>query len=129
MNYIIDTSAWIEYIKGSKKGEVLKKIFENNTNKVITLECSIAEIRLYCIRNNYKFEEAFNLIKTNSFIFSILLETWLEAARIKSELRKNRPGFGIIDALLIAKQKENNAKLVSKDSHFKSLKNVIYIGD
>ena len=128
MNYIMDTYGWIEYIDGSKKGEIVKKIIENPESKIITLECCVAEVRLFCTKKNISFEKVFNLIKTNSFIFPIMLDIWLEAAQIKFELRKTRPGFGIIDALLIAKQRENSAKIVSGDPHFKTLKNVVYIG-
>ena len=129
MIYIIDTYGWIEYFKGSKKGEIVEKIINNNKNKTITLECCIAEIMLYCLRNNFEFSRALHLIKTNSYVFPVSIDTWLDAARIKFEIRKNRPGFGIIDAILISKQKENKAKIVSGDSHFKGLKGIVYIGE
>jgi len=129
MNYIIDTYGWVEYIDGSKKGEIVKKIIEDNNNKIITLECCVTELRIFCIKKNIDFDKVFYLIKANSYIFPVLIDTWLEAAKIKAEIRKNRPGFGIIDALLIAKQKENNAKVISGDPHFKGLKNILYIGN
>jgi len=126
---IIDTYGWIEYFNGSKKGEIVKKIIHNNKNKTVTLECCIAEIRIYCLRNNLDFNRALHLIKTSSYVFPISIDTWLDAAQIKFEIRKNRPGFGIIDAILISKQKENKAKIVSGDPHFKDLKDITYIGD
>jgi len=129
MNYIIDTYGWIEYIDGSKRGEIVKKILEDNKNKIITLECCIAEVRIFCLKKNIDFDRVLHLIKTNSYIFPILLDTWLNAAKIKVELRKNRPGFGIIDAILVAKQQENKAKIISGDPSFKGLKNIVYIGD
>ncbi len=128
MIYIIDTYGWIEYFKGSKKGEIVEKII-NNKNKIITLECCIAEIMIYCLRNNLDFSSALHLIRTNSYIFPVLIDTWLDAAHIKFEIRKNRPGFGIIDAILVSKQKEKKAKIVSGDPHFKGLTNVVYIGE
>ena len=36
--------------------------------------------------------------------------------------------FGLIDALLVAKQKEIKCRIVSGDLHFKNLKQVVYMG-
>ena len=128
MIYIIDTHAWIEYFKGSKQGEILKELFENQNNRLITMECCIAELKGYCLKNNLSFDEAYRNIKRNSFILPVMTAHWINAAKIKFELRKKITNFGLIDSLLIAKQQELKCKIVSGDHHFKSLKNVLYIG-
>lgn len=127
MVYLIDTYAWIEYFTGSKNGEKVKKIIEDENNIIITPECCLAEIKGWAIRENMDFEELYTIIRKVSNIQCILTQDWLEAAAIRSELRKTRKGFGMIDALIIAQQKRLGHKVVSGDPHFEHLKDVIYI--
>src|SRR3989344_5225550 len=129
MIYIIDTYAWVEYINGSNRAVALKKLFENSASKFITMECCIAELAGFCIKKKIDFKRIFELVKTNSIILPVLTGNWIEAARIKSELREKIGNFGLIDSILVSKQKELKAKIVSGDPHFKGLKDIIYIGD
>ena len=125
MIYIADTHAWIEYLNGSKKGIMLQHILENQKNKIITIECCIAEIISYSLREGRDYAKAIEVIKSNSVILPITSDIWIEAAIIRFELRKKIAHFGLIDAILVSKQKELNCKVVSGDPHFKTLKNVV----
>jgi predicted nucleic acid-binding protein len=129
MIYIIDTYAWIEYINGSNKALILKRLFQNPNNKFITMECCIAELAGFSLKKNLNFEKIFELVKTNSIILPVLTKNWIEAAKIRSELRKKIQHFGLIDAILVSKQKELKSKVISGDPHFKTLKNIVYIGN
>ena len=125
--FIIDTYAWIEYLNGTIKGEILRRLFLNMGNKFITIECCLAELKGYCLKNNLNFDKMQSAVKKNSAIFPVLREHWLDAAEIKSEMRKKFKDFGLIDSILIARQKELNCKIISGEKHFKDLKDVVYI--
>ncbi len=125
--YLMDTYAWIEYFIGSKRGEEVKKIIEDENNLIITPECCLAEIKGWAIRENVDFEELYTIVRKISDIRCILTQDWLEAATIRSDIRKTEKGFGMIDALIIAQQKRMGCKVVSGDPHFKHLKDVIFI--
>lgn len=127
MIYIIDTYAWIEYFKGSDRGKVLKDLFYNQSNKFITMECCIAELCGYCLRNKIEFIELYSIVKGNSIILPVMRSHWIQAAKIKFELGKKIAGFGLIDSILLAKQEEMHYKIVSGDTHFKNLKNIVYL--
>ena len=129
MIYIIDTYAWVEYINGSDKASSLRKLLENLDNKFITLECCIAELAGFSYKKQVNFEKIYELIKRNSIILPVLTKNWIDAAKIRFELRKKIPHFGLVDSILVAKQKELSCKIISGDPHFKNLKNIIYIGD
>ncbi len=128
MIYIVDTYAWIEYFKGSKHGAILKNLFKKENDKFVTMECCIAELGGFCLKNKMDFNRLYNVVKTNSIILPVLTAQWLNAAKIRFELRKKMKTFGLIDAILVAKQQELKCKVVSGDPHFKNLKNVVYIG-
>jgi predicted nucleic acid-binding protein len=127
VRYIIDTYAWIEYFRGSGKGDVLRKLFSNPSNKFVTMECCIAELKGACLKDKSNFDYIFRVVKENSFVFPVLLEHWLAAAEMKSDMRKKFKDFGLIDALLMAKQKELSCHIITGDKHFKELKNVVYL--
>ena len=80
MIYIIDSSAWIEYFIGSDKGEVLKRLFENKENMFMIVECCLAEIKGWCLRNNKEFDEFYPVIRANSLIIHLNEQDWIEAA-------------------------------------------------
>ena len=128
MIYLVDSWAWVEYFIGSKTGLILKKLLDNKNHKFITIECSVSELKSYCLRTNKNFNQMYGALKRNSIILPVLINHWLKAAEIKHEIRRKIQDFGLIDAILITKQKELKCMIVSGDSHFKSLKNIVYIG-
>ena len=127
MLYIIDSYAWVEYFKGSAKGEILRALFLNEEHAFATLECSLAEIKGWCLRENRDFDQHFTIIRANSTIFSVVQQNWIEAARERFELRKSRKHFGLIDAVILVKQKEHGCKVISGDPHFKDLPGCIFM--
>lgn len=129
MIYIVDTYAWVEYFMGSKSGLILKNLVGNKKNRFITMECCLAELRGFCLRENVDFNKMFDILKKNSIILPVLTSHWLDAAEIRHEVRKRVKDFGLIDSIVVAKQNELNCKIISGDRHFKGLKNVIYIGE
>lgn len=129
MIHIVDTHAWIEYIEGTKRALIFQKLLDDPNNKFITMECCLSELFGFCLKNNHNFQEAYELIRANSVILPVLAKNWMEGAKTRFMLRKNIAHFSLIDAILVSKQKELKSKIVSGDPHFKTLKNVVYLGD
>ncbi len=119
MQIIVDSYAWIEYFKASAKGAKAKSFIEKETNELFTLDVCLAEIKFWAIEEKLDFEEIKRTILSNSVVIESFSSDWLEAAQIKFEKRKNRKNFGLIDALILAKQKQLNATILTGDTHFK----------
>ena len=81
----------------------------------------------WAIRESMDFEELYSILRRISDVRCILTQDWLDAATIRSELRKTKKGFGMMDALITAQQKRMGCKVVSGDPHFEHLKDVIII--
>lgn len=128
MLYLIDSYAWIEYFIGSSKGEMLRRLLLDNKNSFLTLECCLAEIKGWSLRNGQDFDELFKIIKANSNITRVEEDDWIAAAELRFEERKTKKHFGLIDAVILAKQKVLNCKIISGDEHFKNKKNVVFMG-
>ena len=99
MIYIIDSWAWIEYFIGSKAGLVLKKLLDNNNHKFITMECTAGELKSYCLRTDKDFIKMNGILRRNSIILPVLSHNWLEAAKIRHEIRKKVKDFGLMYAI------------------------------
>lgn len=127
MDYILDAYAWIEYFIGSKKGVIVKNIMKDRHNRFMTLHSSIAEIHEWCLKEMREFEKLFEIIRISSSVESITLDNWIDATKTKYEMRKHIKDFGLIDAILLAKQKELECKVITGDQHFERLKNVEFL--
>ena len=128
-NIIIDTYAWVEYFNGSKKGERLRGFFKKEEASLYTVECCLAEIKTWCLREEKDFEQIYQAIKANSIVIPVFTNDWLDAAEERFKIKNSGGNFGLIDALQVAKQKRLKAKIITGDKHFKTLKNIIFIGD
>ncbi|MBI4141831.1 PIN domain-containing protein [Candidatus Woesearchaeota archaeon] len=122
MLYIIDSYAWVEYFIGSKKGEVLRKLFSYESNEFITVECCLAEIKSWSLRNEQDFDKLFKIVRANSTIVSLNEHNWIHAGEERFHQRKTQNDFGLIDAVILIKQKEYSCHVVTGDKHFKNMK-------
>jgi hypothetical protein len=127
MEYVIDSYAWVEYFNGSKKGEVLKKLFLEEKNRFFTVSCCLAEIKSWAIKNNQNFDNILNIIKANSEILNLNENDWILAGEERTEQRIKQKDFGLIDSTILIKQKELTCKIITGDLHFKNLKNIIFL--
>lgn len=126
MIYVIDAHAWIEYVLGTAKGRILGGLFEGS-NRFITLESTLAELNGFSIRMHKDFQELYEMVREKSTVMPILFEDWIAASIIRATLRQSIQHFGIIDSLLIVKQQQLKAKIITGDPHFKTMKNVIFL--
>ncbi|MFH1849229.1 MAG: PIN domain-containing protein [archaeon] len=124
MRYILDTYAWIEYFRGSEKGKKVSRIMGNT---LFTLENCIAELRIWCLEEGIDFKRILDIIRECSSIEPINVNNWVEAAEIRQEQRKTQNNFGLMDAIILAKQKEIKGRIVTGDRHFQNLKDVLFI--
>ena len=65
MKYLIDAYAWIEYLEGSKKGEIVNNYLESE-DEIIILPITIAEVVSKVKRKNGNFELAYNIMISKS---------------------------------------------------------------
>lgn len=126
MRYFIDSSAWIEYFSGSKAGEKLNEIL-NQDNEIYVISLIISEVVRNVKSNKKDFELAYESIIKNSKIFEITPKLAKEAGLMNAELRSRFGSFPLIDTLIICSAKALNAKVVTLDNHFKHFKEAIVL--
>lgn len=127
MLYIIDSYAWVEYFLGSQKGEALKKLFLDEKNHFAIVECCLAEIQGWALKNKQDFDSLFRVIRANSTVLPLTEHDWIDAGKERFEQRKTQKDFGLIDAIILIKQQELHSFLVTGDKHFKGKKDVVFL--
>ena len=127
MLYLLDSYAWVEYFIGSQKGEALKKLFLDERHRFVTVACCLAEIQGWALKNNQDFHQLFKVIRANSTLAPLTEHDWIDAGKERFEQRKTHKDFGLIDAVILIKQKELNCVIITGDKHFKELPNIVFL--
>lgn len=118
MTVTFDSSAWIEYFAGSKKGKSVKDILEGKEH-VFTPSICLMEIKSKYIREGHTFQKQIDFICSISSIIDITKETALMGAEMKKKHK-----LYTIDAIIYAASQLQKTILLTCDHHFKNLKNV-----
>lgn len=126
MNYLLDSSAWIEYFEGSLKGEKVSKILRSE--KVYSVNLIIAEIVSKFKRKGMDFNQAYRVLLSNSVIVELTSEIAKEAGILHADMKKKIKDFGLADAIILISARKIKAKVVTGDKHFKSFKEVLWLG-
>lgn len=125
MNYFIDSSAWIEYLNGNFNGEKVNEIIKDEDNEVFVIPEIISEVIRYVARKGNK-ETAYESIIKNSKMFNLTPRIAKDAGLLFAE-KKRFHNFPLIDSLIICSAESINAKIVTKDMHFSSFKNIVLL--
>ncbi len=125
--YIIDAYAWIEYLIGSKDGEKVKSVLEEENNEVYTCAVTVAEVVSKTAREGRNFETAYDVLTSNSQVVNVDEELSKEAGALHAEMRKTKRDFGLADAYVLAIARRTNSKVLTGDAHFKGIKEAILI--
>lgn len=125
MKYLIDSSAWIDFLEGDERGEEVWKIIKSK--EVYALNLIISEVVSYVKRKNGDFNLAFRTITSNSKVLEVNLEIAKDAGILHADMKKETKNFGLIDAIIYTAAKKIKAKVVTGDPHFKKLKGVVFL--
>lgn len=119
---VLDTWAWVHFWQGDER----VKPFLDGTEQLITSVITIAELERHMGSNAVKMGEMLLEIKQRSRIVPIDIDI----ARLAGGVRREMKGGGIADALIIATaMKNNNAKILTGDPHFRFYPGVIFVED
>ena len=121
MTVTFDSSAWIEYFAGSEKGNRVNQVLESK-EPILTPSVCLLEIKNKYLQEKQQFQARIEFICVNSSIINIDENIALLGADIKHTHK-----LYTIDALIYASAQVHKSTLLTGDSHFKELKNVILI--
>ena len=119
---VLDTWAWVHFWQGDERVEP----FIGGTGQLLTSVITVAELERHNGDNPVRIEEMVLEIKQRSRVVPVDIEI----ARLAGAVRRGMKGGGIADALIIATaMKNDNAKVLTGDPHFKFYPGVIFVDD
>lgn len=125
--YVIDAYAWIEYLIGSRAGEKVKSVLEQEGNEIFTCAVTVAEVISKTAREGHDFEAAYDILLSDSQVVKADEDVSKEAGVLHSEMRKTRRDFGLADAYVLAVARRTKSRILTGDVHFKGVKEAIII--
>lgn len=128
--YVMDTSAWIEYLRGSKQGIRIRNLIRpaGKVVEVITPTVVLAEIRRHYIRRRLEgFDDDLLTVRgLSDFIPTLDETTALLAGKLRAE--ESSDELSLTDCILLAVARIRSAKVISSDTDFKKRPEAIFIG-
>jgi predicted nucleic acid-binding protein len=121
MTVTFDTSAWIEYFLGSDIGQ-LPRSYVDGDEPIATSAISLMEIKDKYVREGRSWKDRVAFIASRSEIVPLDEKLALAAADVKHSLRLHTT-----DSIIYATAQAAGSKLLTKDSHFKGMKNVVML--
>ena len=123
---LFDTSTWIEFFRGNEKGKMVEKFLESQS-PIYTSAITIAELSVWCHKNNLAFRTHLDLIKRFSNIID-LTEPILEAGgKVYFESRKFNDKISLIDCIIYATARIHGFLLLTKDGDFRGFDGIEFI--
>ncbi len=126
MKYLIDSSAWIEYLEGGEIGEKVHEILQGG-DEIYILSINIAEVISKVKRKKKDVELAYKAMISNSKMIEITPRIAKQAGILHALMKKKIPGFALADALILKSAQTISAKVLTIDRHFKNFKEAVFI--
>ena len=115
---VLDSFAWIEYLKGSERGALVKSYVDGG-EPLYTPSICLTEVKARYLRDQKDPAPSLGFITERSFIIPLSQEIALQAADQKKEL-----GLHTVDAIVYATGLQRKIVVVTGDQHFKNLPGV-----
>ena len=126
--YVIDAYAWIEYLRGSRAGEKVRAVFEEENSEIYTCAVTIAEVISKTAREGQDVEVAYGVLLNNSQVVNVDEEVSRRAGLLHAEMRKIERDFGLADAYVLVTARKLRSKVLTGDPHFRGVKEAVLIG-
>ncbi|MEK6904587.1 MAG: PIN domain-containing protein [Nanoarchaeota archaeon] len=125
MSVVFDTYAWIEYFLGSEKGKIVESYLKE---KPITPFIVLLELSYRADKEGWDFKKYLDFIKLNSKVTGLTEDFILDFGSLYNKTKRKIPKIGMADIIILMTSVKENASILTGDSHFKDLKDVIFIG-
>ena len=123
----VDSYAWIEYLNGTKAGLKVKRILEAKNNTILTTCINLVEVVSKAKREGKDADFATNALLSLSRVLAIGTRQARNAGMLHAEMRRKIADFGLADAFVLAIAREQKAKIVTGDEHFRNVNDSVMI--
>jgi predicted nucleic acid-binding protein len=117
---LLDTSAWIEYLASTELGKEVNDLLYQNVG-IYTCPLTIAEISVWCHKNNEAPDRYLAKIRELSSMLEITEDILIASGRAYTEERKKGGKIGLVDSIIYTTALFHGLAQWTKDNDFKGL--------
>lgn len=124
----LDTWAWIEYFKGTRKGQRVRELMDAEA-VLYTSPMVLAEVQSKFTRTAgpEDAERRVRYIQAQSAVVEHTAELGIAAGALHAQLKATVPGFGMADAFVLAAARSRGVRVVTGDPHFGGLPDAVLL--
>ncbi len=119
---LLDTSAWIEFFLGTEKGKKAEGIL--NSEPSFTALVSVAEIVVWCLRNQQNVSGMLQKVATLTRILPVTVAIAVNAAQVTVERKKTVKRWGLLDGFIYTTALMYGLTVLTTDHYFAGLPSV-----
>jgi predicted nucleic acid-binding protein len=120
-SYVVDAWAWVEYLRGSEVGQLVKREFELGS-EILTSVISMAEVISKFRREGLDAESAWQAVTSLSKTVPVKENDAKEAGIIHATTKKVTPNFSLGDAFVLQTARKQGCRILTGDPDFKRVK-------
>ena len=124
--YVLDASAWIEYLEGTARGNVVEKLLINRECELFITPITIAEVTSVVLRKMLNVEMALQAMSSAKLV-DLDREFAKKVGMMHIEMRKTVRKFSLSDAAVLVAARLLNAKIITGDEDFRHVKEAVLI--
>lgn len=123
---LLDSWAWVEYLRGTERGKKVRNEIERSTD-IHTHLVSIAELTSKLKREEMDSELAWRAVTS---ISRVVIPNAFDAKNVgllHAEIKAERPNFSLADAFVLHGARKLKAKVLTGDPDFQGLRDAIML--
>ncbi|MCL6002429.1 MAG: PIN domain-containing protein [Thermoplasmatales archaeon] len=119
---LIDTSAWVEFLLGSRKGNRVRERI--NSEACYSSIVTIAELSNWAQRENQATERIIDAVKELSAVIGLDEDIAVLAGKLNFNRKKENRKWGIMDSMILATAEMYDMEILTCDNDFSDVSKV-----
>ncbi len=125
-NWVVDSWAWIEYIRGSDIGQKLRDELDLG-GEIFTHPVTIAELVSKFQREDLDSEDAWKAVTSMSKVISVNSLDAKNAGLAHASTKAKQPNFSLADAFVLQSARKLNCKVLTGDPDFEGIPEAVLL--
>lgn len=119
---LIDTSAWVEFLLGSRKGNRVRETI--NSEACYSSIVTIAELSNWAQRENQETERIIDAVKELSAVIGLDEDIAVLAGKLNFNRKKENRKWGMMDSMILATAEMYDMEILTCDDDFSDVSKV-----
>ncbi len=120
-SYVVDSWAWVEYLRGSRVGQLVKKELESGS-ETLTNVVTLAELTSKLRRERLDLEAAWRAVTGLSKTIAVTETDAKDAGILHAAVKETNANFSLANAFVLQTARKRGCRILTGDPDFKGIK-------